>query len=79
MRFYGVTLVSVPPDKIETSLRILLSTIINFGADGSDCLIKFGSLATFYVLIDSLSIMYLPEIGVTNFSFAYFSLSLDGS
>ena len=77
IRFYGVTIATVPPDKIETSVRILLSTIISFGAGGSDLLIKFGALVTFCVLIDYSGNVFFPEIGATNFSFASFFLSLD--
>ena len=54
MRLYGVTLAPVIPDKTETSVRILVFTIISFGAVGSNLLIKFGALVIFCVLIDSL-------------------------
>ena len=53
------------------------STIINFGAVGSDWIIKFGVLVNFFVLIDYLVIMSFPGIGASNFSFASFLLSLD--
>ena len=58
MRLSGVT---TDPDtlyKREKPVRILDSTNIYFGADGSNWLIKFGVLVTFYVLIDSLGILY---------------------
>ena len=51
-QFSGVTLYPVPTDKRETSVRIVLSTIITFGTSGYDWPIKFGALVTFYVLID---------------------------
>ena len=79
MRFSGLTLAAVPPDKIETSVRILGFTIIYFGSDGSNWLIKFGVLVTFSVLIYSLGILYLSEIGATNFSFDSYLPPLDYS
>ena len=72
MHFSVDTLAPVNTDKILTSAQILSSTIITFGADGYDWLVKFGALGTFYVLIDSLGNMSFPEIGATNFSFASF-------
>ena len=70
--FSGVTLAPVPPEKIETSVCIFLSTIITFGAYGSDRTIKLGALVTFCGLIDSLGIIYFPEIGATNLAFYSF-------
>ena len=58
MGFYEVTLAPVPPEKIETSGCIFSSTVITFGADGSDWLIKFGALVTFCVLIYYLGVIY---------------------
>ena len=75
--FNGVTLSPVTPDKMETSVRILLSIIIKFGADGSDWLIKFVALVTFCVLIDYLGIMPFQESCASNLYFSYFPLSLD--
>ena len=57
--FSGITLAPVPSYKIETLVHILSSTIISFGADGSDWPIKFCALVTFYVLIDSLGVLFL--------------------
>ena len=79
MCFSWVTLDPITPDKMETSVQILLPTIISFGAGGSDWTIKFGALVTLCVLIYSLGIMFPPEIGVTHLPFAYFFLSLDDS
>ena len=53
--------------------------MINFGANVSDWLIKFGALVTFCVLIDYFDIMYSPEIGATTFSFPYFLFLMDDS
>ena len=76
MCFSGVTLALVPPEKLETSARILSSPITYFGADGYDGLIKYDALVSLCVLIYYLGILSFPEIGATNFSFAYFSYHL---
>ena len=59
MRLPGFTLAPVTPEKIETSAQILLSTFIYFGAGGSDWLIKFGALFTFYDLKDDLVMIFV--------------------
>ena len=79
MRFSGVALAPITSDKKEISVQNLLSTIISFGDNGYDLLIKFGAFVTFCVLIDYLGIMIFSEIGAKNFSFASFFLSLDDS
>ena len=56
MRFSGVTLAAVTPYNREKSVHILVSTIIYFGADGSNRLIKFGVLFDFCVLMYYLGI-----------------------
>ena len=76
MSFSGVALSPVHIDKRETSVSIFLPSIINFGAGGSDRLIKLGALDTFCVLIDSLGIMFSPEIGANHLSFAPLSYHL---
>ena len=58
MRFSGVTLAPITPNKTETSLRILVFTIIHFRAGGSDWLIKFGALITFCDLKYSLGMKF---------------------
>ena len=75
MRFSGVKLAPVTPDKTDRSVRIL-STVISFGACGYDLLIKKIALVTFFVLIYSLVNVFLQVIGPTNFSSASFFLSL---
>ena len=47
------------------------STTINSGAGASDWVIKFGPLATFCVLIYSLSNVISRQIGATTFTFAF--------
>ena len=59
--FSGVILYPVTPDKTYRSVRIL-STIISFGAGGSDWLIKVGALVTFYVLIYSLGDVFFQKL-----------------
>ena len=54
-----------------------MSTDITSHAGDYDWVIKFGPSVTFFVLIDSLCNVILPQIGATTFSFAYFLLSLD--
>ena len=79
MIFSVVTISPIPPYKRETSVLILNSTIISFGADGSNLLIKFGLLVTFCFWIYYLGIFSFSEIGATNLSFDYSFLSLDES
>ena len=64
------------PDKIDTPVSILDYKDISFDADGSNRVIKFDVLVTFCILIDSLVILSLSEIGATKFSFDSSILSL---
>ena len=68
-----------PVDKTELSVCILVFTVISFGNGGSDWLIKFGSLVTFCLLIDSLGNVFFQKLVRQISPFLYFSLSLDDS
>ena len=74
MRFSGVTLASVTPDKIDRSVQIL-SRFIYFGVGDSNRIIRFGALVTFCVLIDSLYNVFF-QILVLQISPLIFFLSL---
>ena len=78
MRFPGATLALISPVNTELTDRSVQTTIY-FSAGASDCVIKFGPLVTFCVLVYSLGNAMSPQIGATTFSFAYFLLSLDDS
>ena len=79
MLFSEVTLAPIPPEKRATSVHIFVFTIIFFGDDGSNWLIKLGVMVTSCVLICYLGILYFSNIGGTSFSFATYLLSLDDS
>ena len=79
MRFSGVTLAlayPVYPELTDISAQSF-STTITYGPGASDWVIKFSPLVTFFVLIDSLSNVILPQIGATTLFFDFSPLSLD--
>ena len=75
-----MALIIAPVATKKTDRSVLsLSTIILFGASGSDLITKCGALVTFFVLIYYLGNVYFPEIGATTSSFGFPPLSLDDS
>ena len=74
MHFLGVTLAlgyPVNPELTDRSVRNFSTTITSV-AVAYNLVIKFGSLVNFFVLIYYLDGVNLPQIGATNFSFAFF-------
>ena len=78
MCFFGVTLALVSPVDPELTNRLVqtLFTTITSGAGASDWIIKFGTLVTFCVFIDSLDNAICHKL-VLQLSPLVFSLSLD--
>ena len=77
MGFSGVTLALVYPvnteltDRSVQSFSTTITSGAGAGAGASDRVIKFGPLVTFCVLIYSLGNVISPQIGATNFFFAF--------